>query len=332
MRKKMKKTEPWSGQACLWRACVVALLMLPHMAGAREKEQEPVEILPKQVEKFIVKTRSKLNREIPFYLRVPKNYQQGKAHRLLYLCPYFNEEGLALIERSGEWFKIADERGCFVLTATFKQDSSQVRDRKLSYYYPESFSGDAVIEALDRVEKKYHVDTERLLMQGISGGAQFIHRFALWAPERVTAVALNSSSWFDPANETSDRVAWLITVGDSDPAYPASTEMTESLRQMGATPVFCSFIGADHGASMVAKKLSYEFIKFYDEWDQEELGKKRDEKKKALKAEEMPFIGDLLSGIYFPNTPEQQERIAPDSQIFLPSKQVAQEWGKFVED
>ncbi|MEO8615249.1 MAG: hypothetical protein ABI600_08925, partial [Luteolibacter sp.] len=55
----------------------------------------PAEVLPERVFRFPIKTRSDLNKEIPFYLRVPLNFRPGKPYRLLFLCPHLNQGALA---------------------------------------------------------------------------------------------------------------------------------------------------------------------------------------------------------------------------------------------
>ena len=220
-----------------------------------------------------------------------------------------------------------------MLTCTFKQDFATAQDRKLSYYYPDSFSGKALLEALELVSKKYPVDTERLLMQGISGGAQFVHRFALWAPDRVTAVAVNSSSWFDPPDERSKRVAWLITIGEADDTYNASLEMVDRLRGAGAAPVFRSYMGMVHEGSVAVDLLSMEFLKCHDDATAKDLGKKRSAltpltDRLSLAGEKMPFVGDSQDWRYWPNTAEAREGIAEDSRIYLPQEELAKLWGK----
>ncbi len=303
---------------------------------AQKSEKAPVE-LPEYVETFSIKTKSALNTEIPFYLRVPKNYQPGKSHRLLFLCPYLNQDGLAKLKGSAAWLELADERNWFVMTCTFKQDQKDVLDRKLSYYYPEAFSGKATLEALDLVSKKYSVDTERLLMQGLSGGAQFVHRFALWAPDRVTAVAVNSSSWFDPPNPKSNRIAWLITIGESDARFNDSLDMVEGLRSAGATPLLRSYLGMVHEGSAAVERLNMEFLKFYDDHTRANLGKRRtamspQEDWLSMKATEMPYVGDRNNWKFWPNKPDTRELIAEDSRIYIPSENIAKVWGNLEEE
>lgn len=305
-----------------------------------QKPEKPVatvpEKLPERVETFTIKTRSELNKEIPFYIRTPKNYQPGKAYRLLFLCPHLNQEGLKKLAGSASWLALADERDWFVLSCTFKQPRDAGQDRKVAYYYPEGFSGKATLDALDALElvaKKYPVDTERLLMQGLSGGAQFSHRFAMWVPERVTAVAINSSSWFDAPNARCNQVAWLVTIGESDDSYNASLEMVDRLRNVGAAPLFRSYLGMIHEGSATVDKLDMEFLKFHDDLTKKDLGKRRTlltpaAERLSLAGGKMPFVGDAQDWKYLPNTPDARESIAEDSRIYLPSESIAKLWGQ----
>lgn len=293
--------------------------------------------LLERVETFTIKTRSVQNKEIPFYLRVPKNYKPGKVYRLLFLCPHLNQEGLSKLEGSTPWLTLADERDWFVMSCTFKQAKEDVRDRKQSYYYPEAFSGKATLDALALVAKKYPVDTERLLMQGLSGGAQFVHRFAMWAPERVTAVVINSSSWFDVPNARCNQVAWMITIGDSDSSINASLDFVDQLRAMGAAPLFRSYLGMIHEGSSAVDKLNIEFLKLYDDLTKASLGKHKftlmsASERLALQGEKMPYVGDSMNWKYFPNDVKPRESIAEDSRVYLPSKAIAELWGQNEED
>jgi len=244
----VRETFKSSARAGLGFASGIFLLASGMVANAQQSQGTKNALL-ERVETFTVKTRSDNNKEVPFYLRVPKNYKPGKNYRLLFLCPHLNQEGLSKIAGSAAWLTLADERDWFVMSCTFKQAMEDARDRKQSYYYPEAFSGKATLEALALVAKKYPVDTERLLMQGLSGGAQFVHRFAMWAPERVTAVAINSSSWFDAPNARCNQVAWLITIGDSDKSINASLDVVDQLRDVGAAPLFRSYLGMVHEGS-----------------------------------------------------------------------------------
>jgi hypothetical protein len=334
----------FSAFASYGRAILYALLLLlPGMDAfaQRGNSAAPVtDALPPGVEKILIRTTSDQNGEIPFYLRVPQGYRadaKGKAHRLLFLCPIYNGDGLKLMADCREWQQLADERQWFIMTCTFRQRDEDVRNRDLSYYYPERFSGKATLQAIALAGKKYPIDTERLLMQGLSGGAQFVHRFAMWAPEKITAVAINSSSWFDAPNVRCGQVAWLVTIGESDSSYTNSLEMVDRLKRVGVAPVFRSFIGMVHEGSEVVTKLDMEFLKYYDDLTRKDLGVPRTtlrlmDERPALKGEGMPYVGDNQSWKYAKNTSEWREEIPEDFRIFLPSEGIAKIWGQKEEE
>lgn len=321
-----------------WMAC--------HLCAATAAfSQEPSPTprrLPENVEMFTIRTRSEQNRQVPFYLRVPSSYEpadKARVHRLLFICPVFNGDADFVIrgERgNSELIQLAEERGWFVLSATFNQRGEEVRDRKTSYYYPDGFSGKAVVEALEQVAKRYRVDPNRILMQGLSGGAQFVHRFALWAPDRVTAVAINSSSWFDEPNAKSNQVAWLVTIGESDLSFANSLAFVDRLREAGAAPLFRSYLGMVHEGSWDVTRLTLAFLRFHDDRTQGELGKRRSsftkpEELLSMVADEMPYVGDVQTWRYLANTPENREEIAEDARIYLPAPEIAELWGQSEE-
>ena len=310
--------------------CLLGLLAFGILSAAEEKEA-----LPSNVEIFTVKTRSDENKEVPFYVRRPAGFnpaEKGRAYRTLFICPVFNGDGLKVMQ-AHSLLPLADEKNWFVVSPTFKQKGSEVKDRKKSYYYPEAFSGKAVLEALELIAKKYPVDTNHLLLQGLSGGAQFVHRFALWVPDRVTAVAINSSSWFDQPNANVPKIAWLVTIGDSDPTFSKSFEFVSKLIDNGASPVFRSYMGMLHEGDARVTKLNTAFLTFYDEHTLSDLGRlpslaERNRPKLSLAGKNMPFVGDSQDWKYFPNTAENRENVAEDNQIFLPNEELAKLWGK----
>jgi hypothetical protein len=59
----------------------------------------------------------------------------------------------------------------------------------------------------------------------------------------VTAVAINSSSWFDEPNAKCNQVAWLVTIGESDASFTNTPEFVDQLRELGAAPLFRSYLG-----------------------------------------------------------------------------------------
>ena len=287
------------------------------------------DVIPANVEIFLVKTQSPLNKEIPFYLRVPANYSRTRLNRVLFLCPVYNGNGLRRVSGDGLFLRLADERGWFVIAPTFKQEGQDTHNRKKSYYYPEEFSGKAVFEALALIARKYPISQDGLFLQGLSGGAQFVHRFAIWAPERVAAVAVNSSSWFDEPDEKSRQVAWLVTIGDSDLSYENTLKFVNNLREAGALPILRSYAGMVHEGSSKVDEFDALFLKFYDEATLGTLGTRRSlvaKPEPPIPAGQMPFVGDTQDWRYYPNPTESAKRVAEDSRVYLPSVEIAKFW------
>jgi pimeloyl-ACP methyl ester carboxylesterase len=307
----------------------------PLAAVANPSPTAEPELAP-NVEKFIVRTRSPENSEIPFYVRIPSGYYaqaQGpnKLHRVLFSCPYFNEDGFKNVTEDGGLLSLADERGWFVISPTFHQGKAEVHDRKRSYYYPEEFSGQAVLDALDQIRQKYPIATVGLLLHGFSGGAEFVHRFAIWAPERVAAVVVNSSSWFDGPTPGCKQVAWLVTIGESDPSYENTLSFVAKLKDAGASPLLRSYIAMTHERGAQVPKLDMEFLKFYDDLTRNKMAAQLPlgaaEPKAPLDQAAMPYVGDAQEWKYYKNTPDNVEDIPDDSRVYLPSAAVAQAWG-----
>lgn len=288
-----------------------------------------------QFEKFIVKTSSPLNPEVPFYVRIPANYSPTTRARVLFRCPIYNGIGIRCASGDGAFQQLADERGWFIIAPTFKQEKEDTKERAKSYYYPELFSGKATLEALDLIAKKYPIATDGLLMQGMSGGAQFVHRFAIWAPERVAAVAVNSSSWFDAPNERSAQVAWLITIGESDKTYENSLNFFDQLRKVNALPIFRSYVGMIHEGCQKVDDFNLLFLKSYDDATQ---AKFKSQKAALLPtppipAKAMPFVGDMKDWTFSKNEMRAIMRLGEDNLVYLPSMEIAQFWtGKGAEE
>jgi len=316
------------------------LLLLPMLSSlcAAKPAQHSVASLPANVEVIRIPTSSPENLEVPFYVRPPLGYDptnpatRGKVYRILFICPILNGDGINVITKHS-LLPVADKNGWFVVVPTFKQARSETKDRLKSYYYPETFSGKAVLDALDVIAKKYPVDINHLLLKGLSGGAQFVHRFALWAPDRVTAIAINSCSWFDNPTAQAAKFPWLVTIGESDPSFEASLEFVSKLKTCGALPIYKGYLGMVHESDPRASRMNAAFLTFYDKLTAGNLGKPISLKDKqrtsmVLTAKEMPFVGDSQDWRYYPNSAENHNKIVEESRIYLPSEEIAKLWGQ----
>jgi acetyl esterase/lipase len=144
------------------------------------------------------------------------------------------------------------------------------------------------------------------------------------------------SSWFDAPNARSRQVAWLLTIGESDPSYDNSWVMADQLRAVGAAPIFRSYVGMVHESSVDVDRLSVEFFTFHDERTKADLGKERpktwiQQPVPAVALEKMAFIGDSLDWKVLPNSPEVREAIAEDTRVYLPTESIAKLLGTLDE-
>ncbi len=57
-------------------------------------------------------------------------------------------------------------------------------------------SDTALIALLDALAVQHGIATERVRMFGFSGGAQMVHRFAMFHPERVSHMCIASAGWY----------------------------------------------------------------------------------------------------------------------------------------
>ena len=315
-------------------------LAVPVLAQAKKKPKptpkpSPTpEVVPPGIDVIEIATSSFNNPKVPFYVRPPAGFSAGSGtekHRLVLLFPFVPESGLKALTRNKLLTSLADARGWFIASPTFVVDfRNDSRDRTKAFYYPERWSGKAVLEAVAEIEKKYPVDGGRLFVQGLSGGAQIAHRLGLWCPERITAVAVNSSGWFDDPGPKASQVAWAVTVGEADPIIPASVDFVEKLKARGAQPVFKAFIGMVHEDYPAANQLCAAFLLHMDELTKDQLGQPPGSSGGAVfnRPEHHDFVGDRRDYLYFSKTPEEMNSIPPESRFLLPDETVAEFWGE----
>jgi len=303
---------------------------------ARKAKPEPTpEPIPAGVHVVEIQTPAPESPMVPFYVRPPKGYQpgvdSGRIYRLFLMMPFVPETGLRAMKRNAMWLKLADERGWFVVSPSFVWVREDVRDRNKSFYYPEKWSGKCVLDGLEEIGKQFPVDTHRIFVQGLSGGAQFAHRFALWAPDRVEAVAVNSSGWFDDPTPSAKQVAWAITVGESDPILPDSRDFTAKLKEQGAWPLFKTFLGMVHEDYPPANRLGGEFMVLVDEATKQHLGQPPGSTPRAgelWNAEAYhKWVGDERDGLFYSKDEVEELEIPREERIGLPTRELAELWG-----
>ncbi|MBI4650460.1 cadherin-like domain-containing protein [Candidatus Desantisbacteria bacterium] len=109
------------------------------------------------------------------------------------------------------WKNFADKVGYIILAPYFRFNNDDWLNGT-SYQYPYSWSGEALINMLDKINT---TTPYQLYMFGFSAGAQFVHRFALLYPEITIAVHAHAAGEYTyPQKKINTH--FLISVGQND--------------------------------------------------------------------------------------------------------------------
>lgn len=127
---------------------------------------------------------------------------------------------------SQSWKQFSEESKIAILGLGF-DFSDQDWEKKRSFQFSKVWSGQALLEILEKLSKEnLPIDPNRLYLYGISAGAQFSVRFALWKPEIAKAVAAHAAGGYD-LPEKMIPTKFLITVGELDNQDVTRVEMAK---------------------------------------------------------------------------------------------------------
>jgi predicted esterase len=161
-----------------------------------------------------IETSNYANRQLEFFLYIPEKVLKNKEekHPLLVCVPGLSGNG----ERfAGEIFRdFADNEGFVIIAPSFVWDKKNWKSKR-SYQYPSVWSGDALIDIINKVASRYEVNLGGYYLFGHSAGAQFVLRFAVWKPFSCVACAEYGSGGFVKPYE-SNNVRFLLGIGEKD--------------------------------------------------------------------------------------------------------------------
>lgn len=135
--------------------------------------------------------------------------------------------------------EFAEEHGCIVLAPLFPAGIIEPEDlnnfKRIRYH---DIRYDRVLlDMVAQIGDRYSVDTERFLLQGFSGGGQFVHRFAYLHPRRLSALSVGAPG--------------RVTRIDPDvPWWPGTADFAEQFGTELDLPALCTvpvqmIVGAD---------------------------------------------------------------------------------------
>ena len=291
-----------------WRTFAIAFALLmatPMSAVAAEAVVDCVEVA----------TRAPNNQLVKVWYRVPRGYDAARRerYRVLVLFGGRNCDGRPEVSGKLGWTAWADLNGVFLVAPTMKDDD---------YWEPASWSGRALLSALDAIAAKFRVATRGLLFYGYSAGSQASNLFPAWRPDLCRAYVSHACGVFHRPTPKMRGVPGLVTCGDADSArHVLSRRFVGGCRDLGVPIVWKSFPNHPHDVPEESLRLAREFLSHHHWSHPEDLGGA------PLASTAPTFVGDDASGTYHPPDSPEAAEIPHEDRVSLPSELVASAWG-----
>lgn len=288
------------------RLLLTGMMTLAFGASPSVSPLHAIEAESDTIQSIRVTTPSALNKEAVFWYRQPSGTAAPAG--VLLLVPGFNGDGHGMLDSSSPWAKFADDQHLVLVGPTFKTTPEEMHSRR-GYYYPELWSGEATLKALEQIRAKTGVRNDKVLLFGFSAGAHFVHRFALWRPEKVTAFVAYSAGWWDAPKSTLRNTPGLIMCGEADERFEPTYAFFDQGRRLGLPLVWRGYSGVGHEMKPQIVKMAQAFLAFY-----------------AQGGKPQNFVGDIQSYRYHPVLSADAQRVPPESRVILPSQEIAEAW------
>jgi len=238
---------------------------------------------------------------------------------VLVLVPGYNGKGEQMLDV--RWKTFAANHCLVLLAPTFHAEGNENNNGK-GYYYPEQGSGEVMEKALAEVQRRTGVKTEKVLFFGFSAGAHYVHRFALWKPQRVKAFVAYSAGWWSEPGPGLKSVPALIMCGETDERYQPTLEFFRMGRKLGCPWIWRSYENTGHNLTPAVRDMAEAFLEYYS--GREAGGAAGVGKSMPVPRER--WYGDLQT---FKSVGEAGKGTIPEEfRIELPSKKVAEVWEK----
>lgn len=275
----------------------------------------PCCVLSAGEEQWVVSARGM---DVPF-----RSWQAEEARadtRVLVLVPGYNGRGEQMLD--ARWKAFATNQKLVLLAPTFHAEGKENNDGK-GYYYPEQGSGEVMEKALAEVKKRTGAETDQVLFFGFSAGAHYVHRFALWKPQRVKAFVAYSAGWWSEPTARVRKVPALVMCGEADERYGATWDFFKKGQRLGCPWVWRSYKEAGHALTPAVREMAEVFLGHYaGNGEQAGSGGRRE----AQAGMPVSRYGDIQT--YRSVGPAERESIPEEFRIELPSKAVAEVWEK----
>ena len=170
---------------------------------------------------------SRRDQRFSYCLYVPFSTLQNGPHPLVVIVHGTGRTGPAYRDAMAEF---CEQRRCIILAPIFPagiDDPNDLHNFKFIEYRGIRYD-ELLLSMVDEVAEKYPIDTSRFLLQGFSGGGQFVHRFLYLWPHRLRALSIGA-----PGRVTliDDNEPWWLGTGGMAELFGRSIDL-EAMRRV----------------------------------------------------------------------------------------------------
>lgn len=263
---------------------------------------------------FFINTASPKNAKLEISVRIPKGFKEKLAtnttYRIMVLFGGRNWKGTKTIAKYG-FGDLADEYNLFLISPSYKDDE---------YWYPEKWSGKALLQAIDKISQEYSIDKHKLYYYGYSAGGQCANLFYFWKPALVDAWGAHACGvWAKPFMLNNNKITFapfIVTCGKKDAGrYHLSLRFIQEARRNGLKAIWQAF-SSGHELNKQELDLAKAFF--------ESIFLNADKKIK--------YIGDDQLLRYYPVDSKKTEDIEPEDRSIFFNEQTAKQWNLHTKD
>ncbi len=182
--------------------------------------------------------------DVDFHYRIPGKHDAKS--KIMVLFGGRNWQGERTL-KAYNFNTLADKHNLFLLSPSFKD-----RD----YWEPEVWSGNLLKKAISYLEKRYHLQPDKVYLYGYSAGGQCVALFYQWMPQTVAACGIHACGVY-PEKILFSKVPFLITCGTEDKErFQISRDFIYSYREHGGLLLWKYFPNCGHELSKEALELA----------------------------------------------------------------------------
>ena len=207
-----------------------------------------------------VATANNANANLEYYFFFPTRLLQQPqlVHPVLVIVPGLS--GRVTKADPATWGKASRENGWIILSPHFKF-AERDWETVTSYQYPEAWSGQALLDIMKDFSARSRLKLGPCYLHGVSAGAQFVVRFALWRPAICRAVAAHAGGGTITPQQYIP-VRFFISIGREDLSRQGQFDWFLQKAAAVGIPVQSKIYPGGHG---LPREQPQDSIRFFEE-------------------------------------------------------------------